>query len=193
MGTLLTDSIDNCGLISGQLKRLFVANWLDLKGKLIVSDGIITDINESLGWFEIDVIKNRAEASEKSEYRREGLRYSQQISLTIIEVENSRQERFKELVRGRFLCLFQDTTNKWFLIGRLGAEVKGYDSKIGGNDNNYNFSFVADDVIPKREVSNDYYENNIKFGTCSDSGIYTDDVTTLSVPMFQVLNCPVYP
>lgn len=193
MGTLLTSGYNQCGMASGQLKRLFVSNWEDLKGKLIVENGVITDISTTLAWYEFDVIKARAEANEKAELTENGIRYIQQINYSIVEVGSEAQERFAELVRGRFIVLYQDSNNKWFLIGRLGSEVQGYDSKIGGNDNSYSFSFLANDVIPKREVSNDYYENNIKFGECGTSGIYTDEVLTLSVPLYQVLDCPVYP
>lgn len=193
MSSLLTSGISRCGMTSGRLKKLFVANYTDLTGSLIIDNNIVNDISKTLAWYEFDVSRGNAEADEKAEDSDNGVRYIQQVKYNIIQVESEAQERFTELVRGRFIILYQDTNSKWFLIGLRGAEVKGYDSKIGGGNNEYSFTFVANDFIPKFEVLDSYYQNNILRVPCDESGIYTDDVLTLEVPLWQVLNCNVYP
>lgn len=193
MSIKLTNSILNCGTSSGKIRRLFIANWQSLRGYLLINNGVIEDITLPLDWYEIKNPKNSLDFSEKTEVSAEGFIYSQEIKCTTIQIEGSTQERYRELVRGKFVAIFQDSNNKWFLLGRNGAKITGYDARIGGDVNTHSFSIINRDRFPLNELSSQYYEDNLVVSPCADSGIYTDDVLTLEVPMWQVLNCNVYP
>ena len=196
MPCLITKGIDKCGLVVGGLNRFYVANWQDLRGKIIRdANGIITDFSVTLPWLEFILVRNQAKYTGQAKDTAQGTQFIHQLDYYLPKMENDSYSLLNELIQGRLIVLFQDGNGTWFIFGlNQGAEVKDYDDKTGirSGENGYNFEFLSNELSSLQEVSNDYFVDNIQVGIdiCADEEPGNEGVELgNSTPLFQILDC----